>query len=121
MHAQLMRDNPGVFSAEVQRRIPTSIDLLDPDSPLLGAVLELPVARGVHLHSIIGTGRRMVLEGPADGVVAVGSARHPRVESELMVDATHSELHRHAATTREIVRILEQHAASRWRTVRASR
>jgi pimeloyl-ACP methyl ester carboxylesterase len=110
MHAQLMRDNPGVFSAELQRRIPTSIDLLDPESQLLGAVLRLPIAGDVRVHSIIGTGRSMPLEGPADGVVAVSSATHPGAESELMVDATHSELHRHAATTREIVRILELHA-----------
>ncbi len=44
-HDKLVRCNPGVFKQEVRKRIPTSIDLLDPDSSLLKAINELPINR----------------------------------------------------------------------------
>jgi pimeloyl-ACP methyl ester carboxylesterase len=108
-HRQLVDQNPGVFSREMRRRIPTSVDLLSPDSELLAAIGGLPVARHVHLHSIIGTGRPMPCNGPADGIVPVWSARIDGVDSELFVPAIHTELHRRTETVAEVVAILREH------------
>ncbi len=110
-HRQLIADNPGVFSPELRRRIPTSLDLLETDSLLLQAMDTLPVSSGVFVHSIIGTGCRLLGSGPADGVVSVDSARHAG-HSEKFVDARHQELHRHPAAVAEIVRILREHAVA---------
>lgn len=74
-HNQLMRDNPGVFSDELTRRMPTSVDLLEPSSPLLQATARLPYRPGVGVHSIIGQGRFTIGSGSSDGVVPVSSAR----------------------------------------------
>jgi pimeloyl-ACP methyl ester carboxylesterase len=106
---QLQRDNEGSLTA-LARRLPTSVDMLQPDMPALEAIQTLPVSRQVRLHSIIGTGRPMLLSGPADGVVPVESARHPCVDSELFVNTTHTKLHRHPETVREVTRILVEHA-----------
>ena len=73
-HAQLMRDNPDVFSDELARRFPTSVDLLEPSSPILNATARLPYRPGVAVHSIVGEGRYTVGSGPSDGVVPVSSA-----------------------------------------------
>ena len=120
-HQQLMDDNPCVFSEEMERRVPTSIDLLRPDSELLQAMDRLPRSRGVAFHSIIGTGRTMLLEGPADGVVPVSSAEQAGVSSELKVDEIHTELHRSNTVIAEVMRILQQHIATFDREGRDSR
>jgi pimeloyl-ACP methyl ester carboxylesterase len=108
--AQLNRDNPGMLKPAIGNRLPTSIDLLQPDSPTLMSVRLLRVSPRVHLHSIIGTGRPMLVSGPADGVVPVESARHAGVDTELFVDTTHNKLHRHPDTVREVACILSEHA-----------
>ncbi len=89
-------------------RIPTSVDLLQPDNPVLQAIYNLPSQPTVKYHSIIGVGGRFGGE-PSDGVVSVSSARHPNVQSELMVDATHTTIHHHPETVDEVVRILRHH------------
>jgi pimeloyl-ACP methyl ester carboxylesterase len=91
---------------------PTSLDLLEPDSPFLDALLEMPLSRRVRLHSIIGDARGGVVREPSDGVVPVSSARLQGVENELFVNAEHTMLHRDPATTEELKRILWEHAAS---------
>ena len=109
--ATLVRNNPGVFAPQVRERTPTSVDMLESDDLVLRAMERLPINPRVTLHSIIGTGRPMLGSGPADGVVAVSSARHPGVASERYVDARHSKLHSHPDTISELIRILRQHAA----------
>jgi hypothetical protein len=109
-YKRVLCQNPCAFLPWVQRRFPTSIDLLEPGNPLLVAIGEVPVAPNVHLHSIIGTGRPMLLGGPADGVVPVRSAQLAGVDSELYVPATHTHLHHDPATIAELLRIFEIHA-----------
>jgi len=110
-HDRLIENNPGVFNAGLQRRVPTSIDLLEPDNPLLDVMYRLPVSPQVRMHSIIGTGGPIWQMQPSDGVVPVESARHPRVESELFVPARHTEVHHWPETVAEFERILQGHAA----------
>jgi len=106
----LMHANQDVFYPYLQEKRPTSIDLLEPDNPLLAAYRQLPVNPSVRLHSIIGTGGSGASE-PGDGVVPVASARHPCVASELYVPAKHSQLQRETSTVAEVSRILREHAA----------
>lgn len=108
-HAQLIRHNPGVFSPEVTRRLPTSIDLLKPTSPLLYAIHHLPTAWHVPQHSIIGSGYLMLGAGDSDRVVPVSSARIGGVATERAIRAKHGELHKSVEGTQELIAILRRH------------
>ncbi len=106
---QFMRLHPETLTTPM-RRMPTSVDMLRPDNSLLKTIFELPVTSQVKMHSIIGFGHSGLGKEPGDGVVPVSSARHPNVESELMVPAKH-DLHHHPDTINEVVRILRIHAS----------
>ena len=108
-HENLIRCNPGVFSDEVGRRIPTSIDLLEPKSRLLQAIAGLPVNCRVRMHSVIGNHCRTLFRGRSDGVVPVASARESRAISERFVDTTHSKTKSHPDSIHEVLSILQRH------------
>ncbi len=108
-HQMLAANNPGVFSPEVQNRLPSSIDMLDPNSGVLKAIQKLCPGPNVQLHSIVGTGFPMFLFIPADGPVSVGSARHPYVSTERFVHTTHTKLHSDPEAVEEIMCILRRH------------
>jgi pimeloyl-ACP methyl ester carboxylesterase len=110
-HRQLIRDNPCVFSREIERRFPTSVDLLGAKSPLLTAMRLMEIAPCVKLHNIIGVSHPISCVGPSDGVVPVESAEHPWCESVLPVRAAHAKVHTTRQASVEIVRILECHWA----------
>jgi hypothetical protein len=107
---ELMDENRDVFKPAVQRRRPTTIDLLDPESPFLDALARMPINCATRLHSIVGTGGHSISGEPGDGVVPVTSARHCG-DSELFVAAKHEKLHRDPASIAEVARILRLHAA----------
>lgn len=111
MFADFVADNEGLVRPQFRGGLPTSLDLLEPDSPFLDALLEMPVPRRVHLHSIIGDARGGVVHERSDGVVPVSSAQLAGVDSELFVPAEHTHLHRDPATVDEVKRILREHAA----------
>jgi pimeloyl-ACP methyl ester carboxylesterase len=119
-HAELVAANPDVFSEKFERRVPTSIDLLEPDDATLQAIRTLRVSSCVKMHSIIGTGHTSVTGKPGDGVVPVDSARHPCVESEQFVDAVHTSILRNAAAQAEIRRILCEHLQSADRSYKSA-
>jgi pimeloyl-ACP methyl ester carboxylesterase len=108
-HEQLLADNPGVFTDEVADRVPTSVDMLRPDSTVLATIATLPASPCVRFHSVFGFGRTSVLRGVSDGVVAFDSAASPRAESLTGVDSSHARLHRQLETASEVMRILEEH------------
>ena len=108
-HSQLVRDNPDAFYPEFYRRIPTSVDLMRPDSRLLYAIDHLPVAGHVKEHSVIGSFRLMLGAGDSDGVVPVASARRRNAVSEKVVRAKHTEIHKVEDGIEELVRILRLH------------
>jgi len=107
-HRRVVADNPGVFSPWISRRIPTSVDLLEPGHPLLVAMQRMSVAPGVQLHSIIGVADLKPLAGPGDHVVSLESASICRVHSEKLVSETHEDLHEAATTQIEVQRILKR-------------
>ncbi len=108
-HRQLIDCNPGVFTRELTRGIPTSIDLLEPNSQLLSAMATLPFPQEVAIHSIIGNGRWTLGYGASDGFVPVSSARESRAISERYIHEKHEKLNKHPEAVEEVIRLLQQH------------
>jgi pimeloyl-ACP methyl ester carboxylesterase len=103
-------DNRDIFYPYLWRSRPTSVDLLEPSSPLLGAMALMPFSQRVRLHSIIGTGGTSLFGEAGDGVVPVSSARLGGVCSELRMPVRHDELHHDSVAMAELMRILREHA-----------
>lgn len=108
-HRNVVHANPGVFSDEVSARIPTSIDLLEPQSCLLRAIADLPFADSVTTHTISGVSHWRPWTGESDGVVTVDSTRNWQAVSELHVDEKHTDIHQHTESIDELWKILRQH------------
>lgn len=108
-YAELVDHNPGVFSREVTRGVPTSIDILEPKSQLLQAIDRLPIRCGVSTHSIIGDFGVTLKLGRSDGVVPVKNALDPHAITQRIVHATHSGVKDHPAAIAEFQEILLLH------------
>jgi hypothetical protein len=107
MHDQVLRDNPNTFNPFVERRMPTSIDMLTRQSPLLEVMRKMRLKPDLALHNVLGVSHPVSLDGPSDGVVSVHSASHPGCQSVLAIGASHAKVHRAWETSVEILRILE--------------
>lgn len=104
--------NEGVLHLTRLDRLPTSVDNMTPGNPFLRELLAIPIAPGIHAHSIIpvlGTGP---LEEEKDGVVAWSSAHIEGVESEKVVRGSSHSTQSNPGTIEEIRRILIEHAAT---------
>jgi hypothetical protein len=108
-HRQLINDNPDAFYGTFRRRIPTSIDLLEPNDCTLQAIFDLRVSERVEQHTIIGTGRGPLNVRRSDGVVSFDSAHHPDSLSKACVSSSHTEITRNEDTISEVTRILQLH------------
>ncbi len=114
MQQQLIRDNPDTFNSAIERRFPTSIDMLTPRSPLLAVMRQMRLNPCVKLHNVIGVSHPLSFDGsPSDGIVSVNSATHPGCLSVLAVNSKHAVVHRTLKTSYEVLRILNQHHCSR--------
>jgi pimeloyl-ACP methyl ester carboxylesterase len=92
--------------------IPTALDNMDASNPGLKALATLPIAPGVHAHSIIPVKGTGPVEDGNDGVVEYKSAHIDGVESELVVRSGHS-TQGTPETIEEVRRILYEHAGIR--------
>jgi len=108
-HRELIENNPGAFTTEVTKRIPSSVDMLNPESALLKTINQLPIDSNVQMHSVIGDSLWTLGYGASDGIVPVVSARHPKVQTERLVSETHSKLHKNEETIQELIAILNEH------------
>ncbi len=108
-HTELVQNNPGVFNPEFQRKIPRSIDLLEPTNAFLRSTLRLLFRPEVQTHSICGVLDRPLSTEPSDGVVPLSSARLVGAASEKLVPVKHTDLTKSSATVAEVVRILCLH------------
>jgi len=88
--------------------IPTSIDSMAPENPMLIGLSELPVAPNVVAHSIISVKPDMQPPDGDDGVVKYASAHLAGVASEFVVPSAHS-CQSHPLTIEEVRRILLEH------------
>ena len=109
MHDTAVALNPGAFKPDFERRVPTTIDLLEPSSALLQAIEGLRPACWVAVHSVVGTGHVSLTGGRDDCVVSESSAHTSGARSEIAVPATHTKVHHHPDTVRELQRILAEH------------
>ncbi len=105
--SRLVRDNPEAFPRRF-RRVPTSIETLDPDSPYLKALLAMQPGRGVTFHSIIGSERPEGKENTTDGVVPYRSSHIDGVASEVIVQSDHG-VQKNPYAIMEVHRILLEH------------
>jgi pimeloyl-ACP methyl ester carboxylesterase len=94
--------------AAVRGRIPSSIDGMSADNPLLQALVAVPLRPGVPGHSIISVKPGMDIATGNDGVVEYASAHIDGVESEFVVRSSHS-CQEHPFTIEEVRRILLKH------------
>jgi pimeloyl-ACP methyl ester carboxylesterase len=105
---QLIKDNPNTFERRF-RRLPSSIETLEPDSKILEALLHMPAdPSNVTFHSIIGSNRPGGPRESTDGVVPYHSAHLDGVASELVVPSDHS-VQKSQDAIREVRRILLEH------------
>jgi pimeloyl-ACP methyl ester carboxylesterase len=93
---------------EMESRVPTSLDNMDPKSPFLRYLAKTPIDARIRAHSIIPIGDAEEPAGADDGVVEYESAHIEGVESELLVPSPHS-CQSHPRTLIELRRILREH------------
>jgi hypothetical protein len=89
--------------------IPTALDNMDASNPFIKTLASLPIAPGVHAHSIIPVKGTGPVDDGNDGVVEYKSAHIDGVESELVVRSGHS-TQATPETIEEVRRILYEHA-----------
>jgi hypothetical protein len=111
---QLHRDNPNFFAKNNLIDVPTAIDALSPTSPVFPVMLASHHLPSVKYHNVVGriqTDRvvNYMIGGEGDGLVTLQSAHLDDAESEIIVAAEHSNLHRHPRTVLEVRRILMEH------------
>jgi hypothetical protein len=110
---RVLRDNPGFFPEESLIRVPTSVDALATESPLLAAIRNAQRAPWVKYHNIIG----LVEESPVlksmttntDGIVSYASAHATEALTEITVKAPHTKVHQHPRAILEVRKLLLQH------------
>lgn len=93
------------------RRLPTSVDSMSPKNPVMLRLAEIPLAPGVHGHSIIPIKGDAKPPAGKDGVVSYASAHQEYVESEFVVRDGHS-CQGNPLVIEEVRRILLEHLES---------
>ncbi|MCH2115511.1 MAG: hypothetical protein MK171_11455 [Pirellulales bacterium] len=113
---QLIARNPGYFRASAPLNVTTSIGSLDPKSPLFPVLLTAEQGSWVKYHNVVGDTPKKGIsswwdKSKGDGVVSLTSAHLDDVQSQIVVPAQHSGVHRHPQSILEVRRILVQHLA----------
>src|SRR4029077_13354475 len=85
----LASNDPVAFRPAFRAGLPTSIDELVWEHPLLLAIDALPIEPRVKRHSIIADRRKPPRADGGDGLVPYASAHHPGAISEFLVSAGH--------------------------------
>jgi pimeloyl-ACP methyl ester carboxylesterase len=103
---------------KLQQDRPTfnSIAGMSPGNPGIEAVRAIPIAPGVHAHSIIPTLQDGPLDERNDGVVEYKSAHLPGVESELVIEHQGHSTQANPLAVREVRRILIEELGRRGQT-----
>jgi len=109
-YARLIASNgPDFFIERFRKGLPTSIDELEWQSPMLMGLDELGLAPNVTAHSIIADRRDPPRAGGSDALVAYESAHLNGGASESLVSSGHL-CQDHPTVIREVRRILAEHA-----------
>src|SRR6266516_4240000 len=97
-------------AARTLKRMPHSVDTLEPNDRFVHAVDKLPMTRGIPYHSIMGDRGRGDTPNSSDGVVPYWSSHLPGAQSELIVNSDHGAQYNPQAI-REVERILKVNLA----------
>ena len=108
-YASLLASNrPDFFRDTFREGLPTSVDQLTWDHPLLLALRDARIDPAVEYHSIIADRRDSPRAGGTDGVVSYASAHLDGAASELLIHGGHL-CQDHPLVIRECRRILSEH------------
>jgi hypothetical protein len=118
--SQLVKDNQDAFDRRRFRRLPTSIETLEPNSPILMAILAMQPGPGVAMHSIIGSLRPGPRDQTTDGVVPYQSAHLKEALSEKVVRSDHG-VQKDGEAIQEVRRILREHIGQSIEIARGAR
>jgi pimeloyl-ACP methyl ester carboxylesterase len=94
-------------AASTLKRMPNSIDTLEPNDRFVQSVNKLPIAADIPYHSIIGDRGRDDTPNSSDGIVPYWSSHLDGAESELIVNSKHNAQDNPEAI-REVERILKE-------------
>jgi pimeloyl-ACP methyl ester carboxylesterase len=93
-------------AARPLKRMPNSVDTLEPNDRFVEAVNKLPITPGIPYHSIMGDRGRGDTPNSSDGVVPYWSSHLAGAQSELIVNSDHGAQYNPQAI-REVGRILK--------------
>jgi pimeloyl-ACP methyl ester carboxylesterase len=85
-------ENPEVTAIRRIDDVEGALGQMNPSSPFLEGLIEMPIAPGIRAHSIIGVREYVDKEEATDGVVKYTSAHLEGVDSEVVVQTGHSSL-----------------------------
>jgi hypothetical protein len=115
---QLLAKNHDFFRGDSPLEVKTSIDSLSPNSPVLPVLLSAAPGPWVRYYNVVGhdpePGLERYLVGEGDGVVSLTSARLDemrQLQSQIIVPADHSGVHRHPQSVLEVRRVLFEQLA----------
>jgi hypothetical protein len=104
--ADVLANAGEALTLDKDRRAFNSISGMSPGNPAIEALRKIPVAPGIHAHSIIPTLQDGPLERRNDGVVEYQSAHIDAVESELVIEHQGHSTQSNPLAVREVRRIL---------------
>jgi pimeloyl-ACP methyl ester carboxylesterase len=93
-------------AARTLKRMPNSVDTLEPNDRFVEAINKLPIARGIPYHSIMGDRGRGDTPNSSDGIVPYWSSHLEGATSELIVNSDHGAQYNQQAIL-EVERILK--------------
>ncbi len=93
-------------AARTLKRMPNSVDTLEPNDRFVQAVDKIPITPGIPYHSIMGDRGRGDTPNSSDGIVPYWSSHLDGAESELIVNSDHGAQYNQQAI-REVERILK--------------
>jgi pimeloyl-ACP methyl ester carboxylesterase len=100
------------LAARPLKRMPNSVDTLEPNDRFVQAVNKLPIAPGVPYHSIMGDRGRGDTPNSSDGIVPYWSSHLDGATSELIVNSDHGAQYNQQAI-REVERILKENLTAK--------
>jgi pimeloyl-ACP methyl ester carboxylesterase len=103
----LLVDDP---TATAFKRMPNSVDTLEPNDRFVLAVNKLPITPGIPYHSIMGDRGRGNTPNSSDGIVPYWSSHVDGAQSELIVDSGH-DAQTNPEAIKEVDRILKVNLA----------
>lgn len=110
---RLSEANPGALRPEMERAFrkggSTSIRSLSPDHPMLRTLASLPIADGVHYHTILGDRGSPDEPRSTDGFVPHASSSIPGAESKRIIYGAGHDVYAHPLAITEVKRILREH------------